>query len=63
MEIPECSCKPLDILEGGRMDDFEEEVNPFHEAGNHGDGDRGGLEGAVRSNSLFSFVNLDPSYI
>ncbi|CAL9020624.1 unnamed protein product [Prunus brigantina] len=59
MEIPECNREPLDIREGGRKDEFEEEVNPFQEAGDHGDGDRGGLEGAVRSNSLVSFVNLD----
>ncbi|CAL9028767.1 unnamed protein product [Prunus brigantina] len=59
MEIPERNRKPLDIQEDGRKDDFEEEVNPFHEAGNHGDSDRGGLERVVHSNSLVSFINLD----
>ncbi|ONH90982.1 hypothetical protein PRUPE_8G086900 [Prunus persica] len=59
MEIPERNREPLDIPEGSRKDDFEEKVNPFHEAGNHDDGDRGGLEGAVRSNSSVSSLNLD----
>ncbi|KAL6269415.1 hypothetical protein ACE6H2_026326 [Prunus campanulata] len=57
MEIPERSREPLDILEGGCKDDFEEKVNPFHEAGNYDDGYRGGLEGAVRFN--FSISSLD----
>ena len=62
MEILERNREPFHILEGGGEDEYEDEANvnnPFHEAGNHGDGDRGGLEGAVHSNSLVSFVNLD----
>ncbi|CAL2272463.1 unnamed protein product [Prunus armeniaca] len=47
MEIPERNRGPLHISEGGGEDEYEDETdvdNLFHEAGNHGDGHRGGLE-------------------
>ncbi|XP_021817152.1 uncharacterized protein LOC110759412 [Prunus avium] len=47
MEIPERNRGPLHIPEGGGEDEYEDETdvdNPFHEARNHADGHRGGLE-------------------
>ena len=47
MEILERNREPFYILEGGGEDEYEDKTNvnnPFHEAGNHGDGHLGGLE-------------------